>query len=87
MIIFVCPSKILHKHCFHFLLGLTIWSQEKIKAILMQNFGGINKEYYCIFESGVLTQVGNLTYLNSFEALNVCFLSLLTLFTRRFMKV
>ena len=24
IILFVCPSKILHKHCFHFLQGLTM---------------------------------------------------------------
>ena len=47
IILFVCPSKILHKHCF----------QEKIKAILMQNFGGTKKEYYGIFESGLLNML------------------------------
>ena len=31
-----------------------LWSQEKIKAILMQNFGGTNNDYYGIFESGPL---------------------------------
>ena len=52
VILFVCPSKISHKHCLHFLWDL-VWSQEKTKAILMQNFGGTNKEYYGIFESGL----------------------------------
>ena len=46
MIPFVCPSKILHKHC--------PWehckSQEKIKTMLMQNFWGTNKEYHAIFD-------------------------------------
>ena len=27
-------------------------SQEKIKTMLMQNFGGTNKEYYGIFDNG-----------------------------------
>ena len=43
---------ILHKHCFRFLLGLTIVPREN--KILMKNFGGTNKEYYGIFESGLL---------------------------------
>ena len=28
IILFVCPPKILHKHCFYFLLGLTIVSRQ-----------------------------------------------------------
>ena len=31
-----------------------LWSQEKIKAMLLQHFGWTNKEYYGIFESGLL---------------------------------
>ena len=31
-----------------------LWSQEKIKAILLQNFGETNKEYYGVFESDLL---------------------------------
>jgi len=33
-----------------------LWSKEKIKAILMQTFGGTNKEYYGVFESGLLRE-------------------------------
>ena len=33
-----------------------LWSQEKIKALLMQNFGGTNKEYYGVIESGLLRE-------------------------------
>ena len=52
IMLFVCSFKISHKHCLHFLWDL-VWSQEKTKAILMQNFGGTNKEYYGIFKSGL----------------------------------
>ena len=41
--LFVRDPKILHKHCFswgHFN------SQEKLKTVLMQNFGVTNKEHY-----------------------------------------
>ena len=38
-------SKSLHKHCFQFLLG-HFNSQEKLKKMLMQNFGVKNKEHY-----------------------------------------
>ena len=37
--------KILHKDCFQFLLG-PLNSQEKLKTMLMQNFGVTNKEHY-----------------------------------------
>ena len=30
------------------------WSQERLETILTQNFGGTNKKYYGIFESGLL---------------------------------
>ena len=43
--------QILHRHCFHFLPDL-LCSQEKIKTMLMQNFGR-QTEYYGIFESGL----------------------------------
>ena len=29
-------------------------SQEKMETMFMQNFGGTNKEYYGIFESGLI---------------------------------
>ena len=42
----VCWSlQILHKHCLRFLLGVK-WPQEKLKTMLMQNFGVTNKQYY-----------------------------------------
>ena len=28
------------------------WSQEKLETVLVQNFGGTNKEYYGIFDTG-----------------------------------
>ena len=45
MIQFVSHPKILHKNCFHFLLG-HFNSREKLKTMLMQDFGVTNKEYY-----------------------------------------
>ena len=52
---FVCPSKILRtKHCFQFLLGLTMVPRE-MKTMLVQNLeAGTNKGYYGIFDSGLL---------------------------------
>ena len=44
--LFVCHPKILHKHCFQFLLGPFFNFQEKLKTMLMQNFGVTNKEHY-----------------------------------------
>ena len=35
----------MHKHWLQFLLGIK-WPQEKLKTMLMQNFGVINKEHY-----------------------------------------
>ena len=58
--LFVCHPKILRKHCLQFLLGLK-WSQEKLKTMLMQNFGVTNKEHYGMlwyFWSGQLNGVG-----------------------------
>ena len=49
--LFVCPSKILHKHCFYFLLGLTTVPRETGNNAYA-NFGGTNKEYYAIFDIG-----------------------------------
>ena len=45
IILLVTQSKILHKYCLQFLLQLR-WPQEKLKTMLMQNFGVTNKEYY-----------------------------------------
>ena len=46
MVLFVRHPKILHKHCFQFLLGPFFNFQEKLKTILMQKFGLTNKEHY-----------------------------------------
>ena len=46
------PSKILHKHCFHFPLGLTMVPREN-KNNSYVKFWRTNKEYYGIFESGL----------------------------------
>ena len=43
--LFVCPPKILHKHCPQFLLGVKM-PQEKLKTMLIQIFGVKNKEHY-----------------------------------------
>ena len=40
-------------YSFYFLLDQGK-SQEKMETMFMQNFGGTNKEYYGIFESGLL---------------------------------
>ena len=50
--ILCCPSKILHKHCFQFLLGLTIAPRE-IEINAYANFWRDNKKYYGIFEKGL----------------------------------
>ena len=44
--------QILHKHCFQFLLGLTMVPR-KNKNNAYAKFGGTNKEYYGIFRSGL----------------------------------
>ena len=46
-------SKILHKHCFYFPQGLTIVSREN-KNNAYAKFWTTSKEYYGIFESGLL---------------------------------
>ena len=51
MIRIVCSSKILHKLVSSFSLD-HCKSQDKMKEMLMQNFGGTNKEYYGIFGTG-----------------------------------
>ena len=53
--LFVCPLKILHKHCLQLLLGVK-WLQEKLKTMLIQIFGG-NKQralWYVMVFSGVV---------------------------------
>ena len=45
--------QILHKHCFQFLLGITMVPREN-KNNVYAKFGGTNKEYYGIFRSGLL---------------------------------
>ena len=50
----LCLSpQILHKHCFQFLLGITMVPREN-KNNAYEKFGGTNKEYYGIFRSGLL---------------------------------
>ena len=50
----LCLSpKILHKHCFQFLLGLTLVPREN-KDSAYAKFGGTNKEYYDMFRNGLL---------------------------------
>ena len=45
--LFVCSPKIMHRHCFQFLLEVkNLLPQEKLKTMLMQNFGVKNKEHY-----------------------------------------
>ena len=48
--LFVCSPKIMHRHCFQFLLEVkNLLPQEKLKTMLMQNFGVKNKEHYGMF--------------------------------------
>ena len=49
-------AQILHKHCFQFVLGLTMVPREN-KNNAYAKFGGTNKEYYGIFRSGLLFNV------------------------------
>ena len=50
----LCLSpQILHKHCFQFLLGLTLVPREN-KDSAYAKFGGTNKEYYDMFRDGLL---------------------------------
>ena len=50
----------LHKHCFQFLLGLTMVPREN-KNNACAKFKGTNKEYYGIFRSGLWTFFRNVT--------------------------
>ena len=45
------PPQLLHKHCFLFLLELTMVPREN-KNNAYAKFGGTNKEYYGIFRNG-----------------------------------
>ena len=45
--LFVLHPKILHKHCFQFLLGVKI-APGKQKTMLMQNFGVTDKKHFCM---------------------------------------
>ena len=50
----LCLSpQILHKHCFQFLLGITMIRREN-KNNAYEKFGGTNKEYYGILRTGLL---------------------------------
>ena len=56
------PLRILHKHFFHFLLGLTVVPREN-KYNAYAKFGGTDKEYYGIFRSGLTITYTLVTYL------------------------
>ena len=49
--LFACLSKILHKHCFYFLLGLIIMVSRET-GNNAYDFGGTNKQYHGIFYIG-----------------------------------
>ena len=49
-------SQILHRHCFHFLLGLAMVPRENENNAYAK-FWKTSKEYYGIFESGLLVTV------------------------------
>ena len=67
---FCLSPQILHKHCFQFLLGLTMVPTEN-RNNAYAKFGGTNKEYYAIFRNGQLqsTLLGII-----FSTLQSCFL-------------
>ena len=46
--LFVCHSKILHISIVFSCSWELKWPQEKLKTMLMQNFGLTNKEHYCM---------------------------------------
>ena len=55
----LCLSpQMLHKHCFQFLLGLTMVPREN-KNNAYAKFGGTNKEYYGIFWNGQFDSISN----------------------------
>jgi len=49
--------QILHKHCFQFLLGLSMVPREN-KNNAYARFGGTNKEYCCIFPKWPISLLG-----------------------------
>ena len=53
IILFTCPPKFCISIVFILSWDLQ-WSQERLETMLMQTFGGTNKEYNGIFESGLL---------------------------------
>ena len=44
--LFVCPPKILHKRCLLSFSWELKWPQEKLKTMLIQNFGVTHKKHY-----------------------------------------
>ena len=58
--LFVCHPKILHEHCFQFLLG-PFKSLEKLKTMIMQNSGVTNKEHYGMLRYFWSGQMGSIT--------------------------
>ena len=51
---FCCPPEILHKHCFQFLLGLTITPRE-FENYAYAKFWRDSKEYYGISEKAEIS--------------------------------
>ena len=68
--LFVCHPKILYKRCFQFLSG-HFNSQEKLKIMLMQNFGVTNKERYGMLWHFLEWSINELVSLMVFH-LNFC---------------
>ena len=58
--LFVCHPKILHTHCFQFLLG-HFNSQEKLKTMLTQNFGVKNKALWYVMVFSLVVNQGLFT--------------------------
>ena len=64
----LCLSpQIFHKHCFQFLLGLTMVPREN-KNNAYAKFGGTNKEYYGISRSGLFAPPTGLEFCCSISA-------------------
>ena len=64
---FVYPQKILHKHCFQFILGLTIVPRE-IENNAYAKLLGVNKVHYGQCENGECCFYGRVTHTNSLPA-------------------
>ena len=60
IILFVCSPKILHEHCFCFLLRLLQVPRETENNAYAK-FGGTGKDYYGIFQSGLYERTSFVT--------------------------